>query len=80
MEFKSYFWQDDMYFVPYMDMPNEWQCKMQTKKGVISVRFGALVAAYQNSVMCYEVWYPTDSVPTPNQTADDIWNYIRMNK
>jgi len=69
------FTQDDMLFVPYMCGSYGWQCKINTKLGVISVRFGGhgLLTDEQRP---YEVYYPTEDSPSGFQTADDIWNYI----
>ncbi len=68
------FIKDDMMFLPYMQKKNEYQCKMSTIKGVVSVRMGDSVIT--DNERPYEVWYPTESDPTPYQTADDVWNYI----
>jgi hypothetical protein len=68
--------QDDMTFFPYMGRPDEWQCKMNISVGIISVRFGGH-GLITNNECPYEVWYPDEDAPTPYQTADDIWTYIK---
>jgi hypothetical protein len=69
------FIKDDMIFEPYMN--NGFQCKMEISVGVISVRFGGH-GLITRSGKPYEVWYPTDSAPIGDQTAEDIWNYIKQ--
>ena len=59
---------------------NAWQCKMELRSGVISVRFGGY-GLFTDSERPYEVWYPENDSPTGYQTADDIWSYIKsLNK
>ena len=65
---------DDMVFKPYPTMGGH-QCIMNTKRGRVSVRLGGC-GTLSSPDKPYEVWYPTEDVPTPDQTADDIWNYI----
>ena len=72
------FIQDDMVFIPYMGGSNGWQCKMNIAVGLISVRFGGW-GLITDAAHPYEVWYPTEDAPTPYQTADDIWAYVRQN-
>jgi len=67
--------KDDMIFKPYPLMGG-YRCIMDTKRGKISVRLGGR-GTLSTPDLPYEVWYPTEDVPTPDQTADDIWNYIR---
>lgn len=69
------FTQDDMEFTPYMDCG--YQCKMKVKTGVISVRFGCNTLITNNE-RPYEVWYPDQDSPVGYQTAEDIWNYIKL--
>ena len=68
------FMKDDMIFVPYPTMGG-YQCIMNIKRGKISVRYGGC-GTLSSPDKPYEVWYPTEDAPTPDQTADDIWNYI----
>lgn len=70
--------QDDMVFSPYIDGHDGWQCKIKVKVGIISVRYGGRNLITDNDHP-YEVWYPTEDVPTPYQTAEDIWSYVRKN-
>lgn len=72
------FIQDDMVLIHYMGGSNGWQCKMNIAVGFISIRFGGwgLITDAEHP---YEVWYPTEDTPTPYQTADDIWAYVRQN-
>ena len=71
------FIQDDMLFKPYKTMGG-WQCIIKIKTGRISVRLGGhgLITSAKRP---YEVWYPTEDTPMSEQTADDIYNYIRNN-
>ena len=70
------FLKDDMIFEHYNGSSGGYQCKMKVKNGVISVRYGGrgLITSHNKP---YEVWYPDEDAPTGDQTADDIWNYIR---
>ena len=68
--------QDDMEFYPYPLMGG-YQCRMKVKTGIISVRFGGHRLLTSNTGP-YEVWYPDRDVPDGDQTADDIWNYIKV--
>jgi len=67
--------KDDMIFVPYLY--GGYQCKMKTKRGIISVRCGS-DTLFTSKDEPYEVWYPDRDEPNGYQTADDIWKYIRI--
>jgi len=74
----KYIYIDDFPFVPYITTGGL-QAKIQTKRGIISIRrdgHGLIVSSDKP----YEVWYPDESEPTGYQTAEDIWNYIKLNK
>ena len=66
--------QDDMEFYPYPT--GGYQCRMKVKTGIISVRFGGH-GLFTSEEGPYEVWYPDRDTPDGDQTADDIWNYIK---
>ena len=66
---------DDMVFKPYPTMGG-YQCIIQTKHGKISVRFGGYGLMNQEPGL-YEVFYPSEDAPIINQTAEDIFNYIK---
>lgn len=67
--------KDDMLFKPYKTMGG-YQCIIPTKKGNISVRYGGY-STLTSKDKPYEVWYPDEDAPTPDQTADDIFEYIK---
>jgi hypothetical protein len=67
--------KDDMIFKPYLTMGG-WQCIMETKRGKISIRLGGY-GCFASKDKPYEVWYPTEDTPIGEQSADDIWNYVR---
>lgn len=67
--------KDDMLFEPYMQ--DGYQCKIQTILGVISVRYGG-VGLITDKDRPYEVCYPQQGSTTGYQTADDIFNYIKI--
>jgi len=69
------FIRDDMLFKPYETMGG-WQCIMNTKRGKISVRYGS-PGLFVTVEYPYEVWYPTDDAPIGNQSAENIWDYIK---
>lgn len=65
------FIKDDFLFTPYEY--GGYQCKIDTKSGVLSIRFGG------HGLFCdegtYEVRYPNGEVKG-DQTSDDIYKYI----
>lgn len=65
--------QDDMLFSPYPY--GGYQCKINTSKGTIYVRTGA-VGLFITQKEPYEVRYPNGEI-RGRQTADDIFNYIK---
>lgn len=64
-----------MIFEPY-EICDGYQCRMQVKSGIISVRFGGHGLITSNEKP-YEVWYPDQDAPIGYQTAEDIWDYIK---
>jgi hypothetical protein len=53
-----------------------YQCLMRVNTGWISVRYGGYgLSATEDKP--YGVWYPDEEAPRGEQTADDIWGYIR---
>jgi len=70
------FIKDDMIFEPYVF--GGFQCKIKIKIGIISVRFGSY-GLFTSPKFPYEVWYPDHDSPDGDQTAEDIWNYIKVN-
>lgn len=65
------FIKDDFLFKPYEY--GGFQCKIETKKGIISIRFGG------HGLFCkdgtYEVRYPNGDV-IGDQSPDDIYKYL----
>ena len=65
---------NDLLFTPYMN--DGYQCKIPTKKVIISVRYkGANLIA--NNDKPFEVWYPDEDSPTGYQNDEDVYNYIK---
>ncbi len=72
---------DDIIFLPYNpELEGKWgiQSLMKTSKGILSVRAKG-EGLFISKERPYEVWYPGDEEPTGYQTADDIFNWIKIN-
>ena len=69
--------KDDFVFKPYETMGG-WQCKIETSKGTLSIRYGGRGLLVEPDKP-YEVWYPDEDAPTPRQTSEEIWDYIKLN-
>ena len=71
------FMQDDFIFKPYPS--GGYQSIVMLSIGRLSIRCKSN-GLFIDKNRPYEVWYPTDDVPTGYQTGEDIWNYIKKVK